>query len=147
MEDFVVLTDVLPEAELLYWIEQVNSTFTSEGEAVQSTAMPPEQYEHTSLFERAVALSGGLPLIHALLFNIVKGMDTELHQDIGEWCVCFYPVTNAGTPLHTKDKGDVPLVANSLVAFDCTKYAHQQVVPLDDSHRFSVVFKFRKPVT
>lgn len=144
MEDFIVQDNVLTENELRYWVEQVNATFAPTGEAHQSTTMTLGQYEGTYLYTVAQAFAEGMALIHGLLFNIVKGMDTEMHQDIGEYCVCFYPVANPGAPLRTADRGDVAVLANRVVAFDCTKYVHQQVVPSDDTSRFSVVFKFRK---
>lgn len=137
--------NVCDEQELRYWIEQVNETFTPEGVAIQSTTMVPAQYEGTYLFTVAQALAEGRPLIHGLLFNIVKGMETEMHRDVGEFCVCFYPVSNPGAPLRIEDV-EVAVVENRVVALDCTEHTHQQVVPVDDSSRFSVVFKFRKEV-
>lgn len=135
--------NVCGEHELRYWIEQVNATFTPDGEAVQSTTMRPEQYEHTYLFAVAKALAPDMDLIHGLLFNLWAGMSTEMHRDVGEFCVCFYPVDAPGAPLRTEDFGDVEVLANRVVAFDCTEHTHQQVVPVDGP-RFSVVFKFRK---
>lgn len=140
---FILKDNVLTERELAYWIEQVNETFTPEGQAVQSTTMTPEQYESTYLYKVACSYAEGMQLIHGLIFNITKGMDTEMHRDIGEYCVCFYPVSNPEAPLRMEEC-DVGVVSNRVVAFDCTEHTHQQVAPGDDSHRFSVVFKFRK---
>jgi hypothetical protein len=116
----------------------------------QSTGLTEADVQDTELYRLARSHAGSMELIHCLLFNIVEGHDTELHQDVGEWVVLFYPYDCPTGPLRIRDKDgeirDIEVKANRLVLLDCTSAWHQQVVPTDGSTRFSVAFKFRLPV-
>lgn len=112
----------------------------------QSTGLQEDQVAGTELYALARRYAPGLDLIHCLLFEIVKGHHTSLHQDIGEFVVLFYPYDNPVAPLRTMQDGvsvDIEVKANRLVALNCTHVRHQQVVPEDESARYSVAFKFR----
>lgn len=133
----IVDNAVSPE-ELARWQARVQTD-------TQSTSLTEEDVAGSELYTLARTFVPTLPLIHALLFDIVQGMDTELHRDVGEYCVLFYPTGNPLAPLGIDHEGlsSVEVLANRLVVFDCTHVRHQQVVPTDDSHRYSVAFKFR----
>ena len=143
MVPLIIVDDAVSDHELAVWRARVRT-------GTQSTGMPEEAVVGTELYERARRLAPDMPLIHCLLFEIRTGHETELHCDVGEFVVLFYPYTNASAPLRTVQDGyEVPIdvIANRMVAMDCTRVPHQQVVPTDGSARYSVAFKFRKPVT
>ena len=136
-----ILDNAVSPEELARWQVRVKT-------GTQSTGLREEQVAGTELYGLARRYAPGMELIHCLLFEIVKGHRTELHQDIGEYVVLFYPYDNPGAPLRTLQDDtlvDIDVKANRLVAFNCTLVTHQQVVPEDDSARCSVAFKFRIP--
>ncbi len=115
---------------------------------VESTSLMEDKVASTELYCLACQYAPGMPLIHCVLFELVKGHRSEIHQDIGEYAVLFYPYDNPGAPLHTVQDGapvDIEVKSNRLVAFNCTVIPHRQVIPEDDSSRCSVAFKFRLP--
>lgn len=85
-----------------------------------------------------------IELFKCLLFAIDASSATEMHRDVGEYCVLFYPFTNAVAPLRVDlpDRDYIDVKANRLVLFPCTHITHQQVVPTDGSTRYSVAWKF-----
>lgn len=125
--------------ELLYWQTLVQQD-------KQSTSLDPGDYEGTYLYRLAQAYAGHFPIIHVLAFNIIDGHDTELHQDIGEYVVLFYPFDCPTAPLHVSldhvDEQFIAVKENRLIALDCSKYAHRQMIPTDGTVRHSIAFKF-----
>ena len=126
--------------ELLYWqalVQQYN---------VQSTSLDPGDYEGTYLFRLAQACAGHYPIIHVLSFAIIDGHDTELHKDGGEYVVLFYPFNCPTAPLHVVIDGVldqfIAVKENRLVSLDCDALAHRQMIPTDNTIRYSIAFKF-----
>jgi hypothetical protein len=141
MEALAVVDDAVSGPELAFWQSRVQT-------GTQSTGLPEEAVSGTELYGLAQRHTRGLSLIHCLLFDIRKGHETELHRDVGEYVVLFYPFDNEGAPLRLCREGvleEVAVKANRLVALNCTTIWHQQVAPKDDSSRYSVAFKFRLP--
>ena len=139
--DLAVLDGALTEEERAWWLARCKT-------GAQSTALPLEEFEHTTLWNGVRLWARGMPLINCLLFEIVAGHETEMHQDVGEFVVLYYPESCPGGPLRVQIAGDVrdvEVIANRLVILDCTSVPHQQVVPPKGSTRYSVAFKFRQP--
>ena len=132
-----IFDNILSSAELAFWKERVQT-------GTQSTGLTEDDVRATELYKLVRNYVSDLRLIHCLLFDITEGCDTEVHRDIGEYCALFYPTTNLSTPLHLEHPGlqDIEVIENRLVLLDCTHVAHQQIVPRDESHRYSVAFKF-----
>lgn len=138
----LVLDGVLPPVELTRWRTRLRDT------TQQSTGLSPEEMKGDSLLELCRQYVGDLPLLHCLLFNITAGCATEMHQDIGEYAVMFYPFTNENAPLciyRGKGLEYIEVRTNRMVFLACTNIAHQQMVPTDGSTRYSVAFKFKLP--
>ncbi len=141
LPDLHIVDNALPPDELAQWQERVQT-------GTQSTGLIEEDVCGTSLYSLARNIAMDLPLIHCLLFEIIPGHSTELHQDIGEYVVLFYPRANLSAPLRI-DRGngleDIDVLTNRLVALNCTKIRHQQMIPLNGEPRYSIAFKFRLP--
>ena len=138
----LILMDAVSKEELERWQKRVIT-------GTQSTGLTEDDVKDTELFKLAQAYAPGLKLIHCLLFNIVAGHETEMHKDVGEWVVLFYPYSCPTGPLRVEVDGlvsDISVEENMMVVLDCTNIPHQQMVPTDGSTRFSVAFKFRLPV-
>jgi hypothetical protein len=136
-----VIDNAVSSQELALWQARVKT-------GTQSTGLTEAAVQETELYALAKQYAPGMKLIHCLLFEIVQGHRTELHQDIGEFAVLFYPYDAPTAPLRTLQDGvlvDIPVRANRMVVLNCTLVAHQQIVPEDDSSRCSVAFKFRLP--
>jgi hypothetical protein len=136
LPDILVLDNVLPKEELEKWQARV-SAFTEQSNPNSAKAMVGELLLH-----EARNIVGDIMLVHAPIFAIKKGQDpTEMHQDVGEYAVLFYPFDCPTGPLRT-DRGLVAVKANRLVAINVTTITHQQIIPIDDTTRYSVAMKF-----
>lgn len=140
--ELLVVDDVLPPDELARWRRRALES------TEQSTGLPASAVEGERLLALCREHVGDLRLVHVLLFCISEGCDTEMHQDVGEYAVMFYPFTNKNAPLRI-DRGQgeelIEVRANRMVFLACTPIKHQQVVPSDGSTRYSVAFKFLLP--
>ena len=136
LPDILVLDDVLSEEELKKWQNRV-SVFTE-----QSNANSAQEMEQELLLDHARKIVGDLLLIHAPIFAIKKGQEpTEMHHDTGEYAVVYYPFDCITGPLKT-EQGMIDVKQNRLVAMNVTKIMHQQIIPTDDSVRYSIAMKF-----
>lgn len=111
----------------------------------QNVALYADEIADDTLYQRVRASVGDRPLLHCLLFGLHGEHETELHQDVGEYSVIYFPHDCPTGPLRIVRDGVEEVVevrANRLVYFDCAKVSHQQVVPRGGV-RYSVVFKFR----
>lgn len=142
LPDLLIIDNALSAEELAKW--QIRTLMLVE----QSTGCSAEEMVGEALLARAREIVGDLELIHAPQFAIVEGMDTEMHQDVGEYVVVYYPFDCPTAPLGFagKEHEDVAVVANRLVAFDATLLTHQQLLPSDGSTRYSIALKFRREV-
>jgi len=136
LPDVLVIDNALTEEELTKWQARV-SMFTEQSNTNSAQAMKDD-----ALLACARKIVGDLELIHAPIFAIKKGQDpTEMHHDIGEYAVVYYPFDCPTGPLQT-ERGTVEVKANRLIAMNVTTIAHQQIIPDDDSTRYSVAMKF-----
>lgn len=138
-----IVDGVVSATELQRWQEIV-----TRHRGTQSTGYREEEITgdlHTLVRERVSARC-----LHVLVFAIERGMDTEMHHDVGEYAALFYPVSNPVAPLFI-DRGNgeerIEVIENRLVLIDVTTILHRQGVPTDDSVRYSVAFKFDRAGT
>lgn len=137
----LVLDDVLASDELAKWQDRLRAC------TEQSTGRSAEEMEGEQLLVLARKIVGDLELIHAPMFAIQAEHITEMHCDIGEYAILFYPLDCPTAPLRYKDgeqEATVAVKANRLVALDVTEVLHQQVLPTDGSVRYSIALKFRR---
>ncbi len=141
LPDTLIVDDALSPGELAWWQERVQQTVDA------STALSADELKNENvqtMLARCREKVGDLALLHVLLFRLEGDHYTEMHNDVGEYVVLFYPFTNAQGPLRT-DLSDtlVDVRENRLIFLNCMAVMHQQVVPPDGSTRYSVAFKFR----
>lgn len=139
LHDMIIFDNVLTTAELSKWQERCKASDE------QSTPCSAEEMKNEIILEYARKIVGNLELIHAPRFAIKEGMHTEMHRDIGEYAVCFYPFDCPTAPLST-EIGNFEVKANRMIAFDATKIEHRQMHPTDGSTRYSIAMKFRHDI-
>jgi hypothetical protein len=141
LETLKVIDDVLDSSDSS--LESIQQMMLQLQE--QSTGLSEEETKLTPLatvLEKAREHVGDLELIHTLLFAIKDCDATEMHRDIGEYVVLYYPITCSSGQLRTC-YGDVDVKQNRMVVMNCTEVEHQQVTPNVSEIRYSVAFKFR----
>lgn len=134
LPELKIIDDALSPHQLAAWQERVRRLAVEQSTAFEVAVDDP-------LVLAAREIVGDLPLLHCLLFAIRAGHDTEMHRDVGEYAVLYYPFDSSAPLL--LDTGEVSVTANRMVALACTNVRHRQAIPADDSVRYSVALKFQ----